>query len=63
MFIQGFFSYCSQKKALKHTCIIPHLVEIFPSKKCLVVGIVLEQSGESVRFLALLPGFAAAVSV
>lgn len=43
--------------------IVSYLVKIFPGKEGLVAGVRLQQGGEGVGFLALLPGFAAAVSL
>lgn len=43
--------------------IFSYLVEIFPGEEGLVAGVFLQQGGEGEGFLALLPGFAAAVSL
>lgn len=41
--------------------IVSYLVKIFPGEEGLVAGVRLQQGGEGVGLLALLPGFAAAV--
>lgn len=41
--------------------IVSYLVKIFPGEEGLVAAIRLQQGGEGVGFLTLLPGFAAAV--
>lgn len=43
--------------------VFSYLVEIFPSKESLIVGVCLQEGGERAGLLALLPGFAAAVAL